>query len=52
MALSTLGLKVNTNPVTGETFINGLEKPGRPVSAGDVQNIMDGTAKPAPPKGR
>jgi len=43
---------VNTNPATGQTFINGLEKPGRPVSAQDVQNIANGTAPPAPPKGR
>jgi RHS repeat-associated protein len=42
----------NTNPDTGETFINGLEQPGRPVSAADVLNIQSGSATPSPAKGR
>lgn len=43
---------INTNPQTGESFINGLQKPGRPVSAQDVKNIINGSAKPYRPKGR
>ncbi len=35
---------VNTNPRTGESFVNGLQKPGRPVSAQDVENIQSGAA--------
>ena len=31
--------KLNTNPKTGGTFVNGLKKPGRPVSVEDVLNI-------------
>ena len=42
----------NTNPNTGQTFINGTTSPGRPVSAEDIQNIIDETATPSPPKGR
>ncbi len=44
--------KLNTNPQTGETFINGLEKPGRSVSFEDVQNINSGKTVPPPPKNR
>jgi RHS repeat-associated protein len=44
--------KVNVNPKTGQSFVNGLQKPGRPVSATDVENIQSGTALPADPKGR
>jgi hypothetical protein len=44
--------KVNVNPKTGQRFINGLEKPGRPVSVEDVKNITTGRAPPADPKGR
>ena len=44
--------KVNTNPETGETFVNGLEKPGRPVSKQDVDNIQSGAATRSKPKGR
>ena len=44
--------KVNVNPKTGQSFVNGLQKPGRPVSATDVQNIESGAASPAEPKGR
>ena len=43
---------LNTDPQTGQTFINGLTRPGRPVSYDDIQNIINGTAKPSPPKGR
>ena len=43
---------VNTNPKTGESFINGLSKPGRPVSFEDVKNIESGAAPPSCPKGR
>lgn len=43
---------LNTNPKTGETFINGLEKPGRPVSVEDVWNIESGAATPSIPRGR
>jgi hypothetical protein len=35
----------NTNSKTGETFVNGTTKPGRPVSADDVQNIRTGAAE-------
>jgi len=44
--------KVNVNPETGESFVNGLMKPGRPVSAVDVENIVSGDAPLANPKGR
>jgi RHS repeat-associated protein len=43
---------VNTNPKTGERFINRLDKPGRPVSAEDVRNIETGRATPSEPLGR
>jgi hypothetical protein len=39
-------------PKTGKSFVNGMEKPGRPVSATDVENIKSGKAPPADPKGR
>jgi len=44
--------KVNVNPNTGQSFPAGLDQPGRPVSADDIRNIVDGTAGPFPPKGR
>jgi hypothetical protein len=44
--------KLNVNPKTGQTFFNGLQKPGRPVSADDVANIRSGAATTAEPKGR
>ena len=43
---------LNTNPRTGQTFINGQQQPGRPVSPEDVANITSGDAPPSPPKGR
>jgi len=43
---------VNTNPNTGEQFINGRDKAGRPVSGEDVENIATGTATPSPARGR
>ena len=43
---------VNTDPSTGESFINGMEQPGRPVSAEDVRNIESGAAPRSSPKGR
>lgn len=43
---------LNTNPATGETFQNGVKKPGRPVSQNDVKNIKEGTAPRSEPKGR
>jgi RHS repeat-associated protein len=43
---------VNTNPKTGKTFVNGRQQPGRPVSAEDVKNIIEGVATPSAPKGR
>ena len=43
---------VNKNPMTGQTFVNGRQQAGRPVSADDVKNIELGDAKPSPPKGR
>jgi YD repeat-containing protein len=43
---------VNTNPKTGQTFVNGRQQPGRPVSADDVKNIESGAATPSDPKGR
>ena len=42
----------NTNPKTGETFVNGTSKPGRPVSKQDVDNITSGDATRSPPKRR
>ncbi len=48
----THDLKMNVNPKTGQSFVNGLQNPGRPVSAADVENIESGRAGPAPPKGR
>ena len=44
--------KTNTNPKTGQTFTNGLEQPGRSVSAEDVENIINGVATPTAPKAR
>jgi RHS repeat-associated protein len=43
---------VNTNPRTGQTFVNGRDQRGRPVSARDVGNIRSGAAPRSPPTGR
>lgn len=43
---------LNTNPSTGETFVNGTESPGRAVSAEDVGNIKSGMASRSKPKKR
>jgi hypothetical protein len=43
---------INTNPNTGQSFVNGLSSPGRAVSPQDIENIETGVATPAPPKGR
>jgi hypothetical protein len=43
---------LNTNPSTGETFINGRQQLGRPVSPEDVSNIQTGRAPRSAPKGR
>jgi RHS repeat-associated protein len=42
---------VNINPNTGQTFVNGLDS-GGPVTAADINNIINGTATLAPPRGR
>jgi hypothetical protein len=42
----------NTNPKTGETFINGEQKPGRPVTYDEAKNIESGAATPSERKGR
>jgi hypothetical protein len=41
----------DTNPNTGQEYMRGLDE-GQPVTYDEVQNIMDGTATPADPKGR
>jgi RHS repeat-associated protein len=44
----------NTNPKTGETFVNGLQRgsDARPISHQDIINILNGAAVRADPKGR
>jgi RHS repeat-associated protein len=43
---------LNTNKKTGQTFQNGIQHPGRPVSQEDVDNILSGRAPRTAPKGR
>lgn len=43
--------RINENEATGEIFINGLDRP-RPVTQTEVENIRNGTAQPARPRGR
>lgn len=43
---------INTVPGTGQSFVNGVQYPGRPVSARNVNNIISGAAKRRPGLGR